>query len=294
MVGRRLVAAALTVKGQAVLVGHAEGVNEAVVWRVSGGRLVRSTRAPWCAVGVAPDGDGVLVIGGQGQTLHVEDATSLLGRVTDRKAALDVRGVACLTSGAMVAFGAAGQIHWRVPSLKAARVWEARSIAPPLPRGGAGKQLPAGTASPQRPAIIGVAGDVDSTLIAFGADGAAWSWSGKLWRALPLPEVVPWTCATSRPTGAPVVAGPGLALAAAGAKWQAIELGEIVPTALAALGEWLFVADGEAVWRLDDAGAKPVLREPVRLLAASKKGLLAVAERDVFLSIDGARWARLL
>ncbi len=286
MPGRRFSAAAFADGGRPILVGHRDGEAEAVVWRLKGGRLSRLSRAPWAAVGVAPEGDGVVVIGPAGQTLVVDAGGGRIGKVTDRKASPTLRGVTQLAGGAIVAFGTAGRIYRR-----AQKSWEPWGIAPPLPRLSAVKLSTYRTI--EQGALAGVAGDSDGTAWAFGTEGAAWSRGAHGWKPASLPAEAKWTCAASRPGGQPVVAGQGVALVGAGVKWRTIAIGELRPTAIAVLEDALFVADGTSVWRIDGKAPRLVLAEPVFALAAAAKGILAVGERAVHLSTDGGRWATL-
>ena len=167
--------------------------------------------------------------------------------------------------------------------------WEPWSIPPPLPRLGGKLRGPA----PVQPPLAGVAGDPDKTVFAFATDGSSWSRTGGPWTAFELPLLRQWTCATTRHSGLPVVAGPGLALVGAGAKWRSIALGELSPVAVAAWNDELYVADGMSVWRIDGKSPRLVLSEPVTSLAVAEKGILAVTARSVLLSSDGTHWATL-
>jgi hypothetical protein len=279
---RRFDAAAFTESERPVLVGHRQGEAEAIAWRVKSGRLSRASRAPWAAIGAASFGAGVLVVGREGQTLHVDDLGAHLSGPHDRKT--NLRGVTRLASGVVVAFGTGGQV------LRRGRAqWEPWSIAPPLPRIG-GKLR---GAAPANPPLAGVAGDPDKTVFAFATDGSSWSRTGGPWAPFELPLLRQWTCAATRPSGLPIVAGPGLALLGAGARWRSIPLGELVPIAVAAWQDELYVADGASVWRIDGKTPRLVLSEPVTSLAAAEKGLLAVTARSVLASSDGAHWATL-
>jgi hypothetical protein len=282
---RRFDAAAFSATGRPVLLGHRTGEVEALVWTAKNGRVARLSRAPWLAAGIATEGEGVIVVGREGQTMALDDDGSRLGSVTDRRVSLALRGVTQLSTGAVVAFGLLGQMYRRGDGH-----WEPWSLPPPLPKS-SGK-LASGRGS-ERQAIAGVAGDPDATTWAFAIDGTAWSRSGKGWKMSTLPVQADWTCAASRPGGQPVVAGPGIVLVGAGAKWRTISVGELTPVAIAALDDALFVADGESVWRVDGKAPRLVLGEPVETLAMSKKGLLAASERAVYLSTDGSRWAQL-
>jgi hypothetical protein len=237
------------------------------------------------AVGIATDGEGVVVVGREGQTLVIDDAGSRLGGVSERKVPLALRGVTQLSTGVVVAFGLAGQMYRRTPGR-----WEPWSLPPPLPK--AGKSASMRPPPPTLSAIAGVAGDPDVTTWAFAVDGAAWSRSGKGWKPATLPVHAEWSCAASRPGGQPVVAAPGIVLVGAGLKWRSLALGDLTPVSIAALDDALFVADGGSVWRVDGKAPRLVLGEPIEALAVAKKGILAVSERAVFLSADGARWAQ--
>ncbi len=285
MPNRQFDAAAFSASGRPVLIGHRAGENETMAWTAKLGRVTRLSRAAWRAAGIAADGEGVIIVGREGQTLALDDAGSHLGRVTERNVTLALRGVTTLSTGVVVAFGVSGQMYRRTQSR-----WEPWSLPPPLPKG-TGKLVIARL--PSMSAIAGVAGDPDATTWAFGVDGAAWSRSGKGWKPGALPVKAEWTCATSRPGGQPAVAAPGIVLVGAGAKWRSLSLGELAPIAIAALDDALFVADGESVWRVDGKAPRLVLAEPVEALAVAKKGLLAVTERSVFLSTDGGLWVQL-
>ena len=282
---RRFDAAAFSANERPVILGHRTGEIESLVWTAKNGRVLRLSRAPWLAAGIAADGEGVIVVGREGQTLAIDDDGSRLGSVSERKVTLALRGVTQLSTGAVGAFGLYGQMYRRMQ-----KTWEPWSLPPPLPKSG-GKL--ATVRAPERNAIVGVAGDPDTTTWAFAIDGSAWSRSGKGWKASTLPVQAQWTCAASRPGGQPVVGAPGILLVGAGAKWRSISLGELTPVAIAALDDALFVADGESVWRVDGKAPRLVLAEPIETLAVSKKGLVAASERAVFASTDGGRWAQL-
>ena len=283
MAARRFDAAALDAIGKPLLVGHLGNRPSAIVWSVRSGRLVRVASAPFAAVGAACEGGELVVVGREGQTLTIGEDEPRIGTMSGRRASSVLRGAAALAGGGLVAFGAKGQIHRRWDGR-----WQPWSIAPPVPGSGLGGAISMSTRT-----IVGGAGRSDQAW-AFADDGAAWVWRGKMWSQAELAASRGWSCAPTRADGLPMAAGPRTLIVGVGTKWRRVDIGDIVPVAIAAIGDVPIVADATTLWRIEGRAPRRVLDEPIRSLTASKKGLLAVGTRDAFVSVDGARWARLV